>query len=231
VLIDVKDAEVTIAPGQPGAPLLVDASYDPRYFALEQRSGPEGDGAPSAHVWFRRVGGGGVALHYLRRFVGATRPQVRVLLPPDLPLLLQLNLSNGLTEAEIGGLRIEEFSAELSTAGLEVEVSEPTMLMQRFEVDSRQSTIAVRNLGNASPAVVKIEASMGGGEIDLRGAWRRDADVLLQSEMAGGTLRLPQGVTIEGLEGVFALSGAEEIQRPTLRFAVESSVGKFNIRR
>jgi hypothetical protein len=229
VLIDVKDADVEISPGQAGSSLQVEASYDPRYFRLEQRSAPEGEEMPTAHVWFRRVRGGGLALHYLRQLVGATRPIIQVSLPPDQPILLHLNTSSGLTQAEIGGLQVEEFYAELSTGGLAVDVSEPSVWMERFEIDSRQATIAVRNLGNASPRRVKIDSTMGGGEIDLRGAWRRDADVLLETEMAGGTLRLPADVDIEGLDDLFMLPGNAEIPRPTLRFAVESTVGRFTI--
>jgi hypothetical protein len=231
VLIDVKDADVEISPGQAGSALQVEASYDPRYFMLEQRSASDGEEMPTAHIWFRRVRGGGLVLHHLRQLVGATRPKIQLFLPPDQPILLHLNTSSGLTQAEIGGLQVEEFYAELSTGGLVVDVSEPSAWMERFEIDSRQATIAVHNLGNASPRRVKIDCTMGGGEIDLRGAWRRDADVLLETQMAGGTLWLPADVDVEGLDDLFMLSGKAEIPRPTLRFAVESTVGKFTIQR
>ena len=103
--------------------------------------------------------------------------------------------------------------------------------MKTFEVNARQSTIAVRNLGNASPQRVKIDSTMAGGEIDLRGAWGRDAEILLETAMAGGTLRLPENVDVEGLDASFVAPEARELPRPTLRFAIESSLGKFKIER
>lgn len=170
-------------------------------------------------------------MHVLRQFLGAERAQVRIFLPPDLPLDLRLNTSSGLTRVDLGGLRVEEFYAELSTGGLSVDISEPSLPMDRFEVDARQSTISVRNLGNASPREVKIECLMGRAEIDLQGAWRQDAEVLLETEMAGGSLRLPETVNVQGLPGAVAVPESEEVPRPTLRFAVESTLGELAIER
>jgi hypothetical protein len=169
-------------------------------------------------------------MHLLHQLVGATQPKIHVWLPRDMPLALHLNTSSGLTQAELGGLQISELYAELSTGGLTVDVSEPSAPMERFKIDSRQSVVAVRNLGNASPRDVVIDSTMGRTELDLRGLWRRDADLLLETELAAGSLRLPDGVRIEGLEGLWT-SGTEEVPRPTLRFAVESTVGGLEISR
>jgi hypothetical protein len=100
--------------------------------------------------------------------------------------------------------------------------------MERFKIDARQATIAVRNLGNASPAGVVIDCTMGSAEVDLRGAWRADADILLETKMVRGSLRLPEDVHVEGLPGWRPVP-IGELPAPTLRFEVEARAGGLAI--
>ena len=65
MLLDIKDADVTISPG---ASLRVDASYDARYFELKQMpSTDESDGPATWHVWFRRTSGAGSFMHMMHQ--------------------------------------------------------------------------------------------------------------------------------------------------------------------
>lgn len=230
VLLDIKDADVVIKPVPAGMPLKVEATYDGRYYALEQKPSPDGEDPPIYHVWFRRVHGSGVAMHWLHQLMGASRPQIVVELPRGTPFALELNLSGGLTQAEIGGLQITEVYAELSTGGLELKVSEPSLPMERFRINPRQATLAVRNLGNASPRHVVIDAKMTRAVIDLRGAWHRDAEIRLEIRMGSATLQLPQDVRVVGLDEIW-IGEPSEIPRPTLRLTLEGNIGAVDIQR
>jgi hypothetical protein len=229
VLIDVKDADVEILPVPAGRPMRIEATYDARHYKLEHRPAPGGEDQPGTHIWFRRGGSGGAAMHWVRQLLGEKRAEIRIELPSDIPLELHLNTSGGLTRAEIGGLTVHEFIAELSTGALSVDISEPSASMERFEIDSRQATITVRKLGNASPRSIELDLIMGGGEFDFSGAWRRDAEISIETQMSGGTLTLPEEVNVQGLENWLTLSRSQETPRPTLRFEVESSVGQLTV--
>jgi hypothetical protein len=229
VLVDIKDADVGILPGPAGSPLRVEASFDPRYFALEQRPGPDGDAERSLHVWFRRVGGGGSAMHMIRELLGAERSEVRLFLPRDLEVSLHLDIAGSVTRMDLADLWVDELTAEVSMAGLDIDVSGPTRPMTRIDIDSRQATVRLGSLGNASPREIAIETTMGGGEIDLRGEWVRDADVRLEAKMAGGSIWLPDDVDVLGLEGAVTGLVVEESPRPTLRFDAESEMGRFGV--
>jgi hypothetical protein len=94
--------------------------------------------------------------------------------------------------------------------------------------------VAARSLGNASPGSLEVNFRMGGIDLDLRGAWRNDADIRIESRMGGGAVRLPRDARIEGLEefGVepSGLASTAELPLPTLRFTVSSSMGELEFR-
>lgn len=77
------------------------------------------------------------------------------------------------------------------------------------------------SIGNASPAVLDLELSMGGAEIDLRGNWIQDATIHLDTRMGGALVRLPREVLIEGIdrEGLTVEESAET-RPPKLTFQI-----------
>jgi hypothetical protein len=87
----------------------------------------------------------------------------------------------------------------------------------------------VVGLGNASPRELEIEFSMGGGDVDLRGAWSRDAQITIDQSMGGASVRLPSGVEILGLDrpGGLERPGLDEVPRPVLTFTVSSQFGEL----
>ena len=220
-----------VSAGPAGSAPRVDATYDRRYFALEQRPATETGGPATWNIWFRRVHGSGPAMHWLQQIVGATRPEIRLQLPEDLPLALHGNFAGGLVQADLGGLQITELEIELSGGGLSIDFSEVASPMERFCVDARQAGLKLINLGNASPREIEIDAVMGTVEIDLRGEWRRDAEIDLETKMARGTLRLPRNVEVEGLELTGLAMTDAEIPRPTLRFNIDETMGSLKIER
>jgi hypothetical protein len=89
-------------------------------------------------------------------------------------------------------------------------------------------------LGNATPRQVEIDTLMGRAEIDLTGAWRRDAEIDLESRMASGFVRVAADVILEGLSSAESIPHAErneELSRPRLRFVQDDPLGGFRLER
>ena len=229
VLLDIKDADVVIVAGPAGTPPRLEATFDARYFALEQRTAVDAEDPATWHIWFRRVGGSGQFMHVLHRIVGATKPEIRVELPAEVPLALHGNLQSGFTRASLGGLEITEIEIELADGVLIVDTSGVSEPMERMVVDTRQSHVELIGIGDASPRLLSVEATMGNADIDLRGNWQRDAEIDLEVRMAGGSLRLPRGVDIEGLDVAGGFRADDEVERPTLNFVVQQSMGELRI--
>jgi hypothetical protein len=221
VLLDIKDADLVISAAPEGSEFRVEATFDPRYFDLEQNPKEDDGQGPMWHVWFRRVRGSGSAMTFAHRLLGATQPEIRVHLPRGVQIALNLNTAAGKTEAELSGLDIQKVYGEISGGVLNVGIQEQTHPMESFEIDSRQARIVVRGLGNASPQRVEFDIKMGYADIDLHGAWIRDAEVELESMLAGGLVRVPKNVKVVGLDGEVSTVSAE-VPLPTLTMSAGS---------
>jgi hypothetical protein len=223
--LDIKDANVVVLPGPVGSTPRVEASYDTRYFSLEHKEAAPVDGVPVWHVRFRRVSGSGSMMHRFHLWVGATPAEVRVELPPDVTLSLQGNLERGDADIRFEGLRITDCLVEIAGGNLTIDSSNAALPMTRFEVSGRQANLELIRVGDASPAEVEIDSVLGWSRIDLRGAWRYDATVSLETEASRGTVKLPEDVQFVGLDQVNSRPSTAEVPLPTLQFEVEGRAG------
>ncbi|MCP3978293.1 MAG: hypothetical protein GY716_03035 [bacterium] len=230
VLLDVKDADITLVVGEPGSELRVDATFDDSKYALEQED-TSIDGAPAWSVRLRRDGGSGSLMRSLQMLAGAKNADLRIRIPPDLPVALHGNLDRGEIDIDLAGLSVTAVDLEVANAVLQLDTSEPIEPIERLTLDMRITNLTLRNLGNASPRRTKVETRLGRVDMDLAGAWRRDADLQFEMRLTGGRVRVPQGVRVEGLELDATLPEDRESSVPTLRFRVEKDVGDLRFER
>jgi hypothetical protein len=182
---------------------------------------PAAPGQPWTYrVTFRRTGSWLVTA--LKELLGGTRPEVRVWLPNDTPLNLDLDVSQGGAEIELGGLWLTSADLNLDKGGCKLDISEPLHApMERLQVRGSMGGLAATGLGNASPRRLEVDFSMGGMSLDLGGRWVRDSDVTIRTRMSGAAVQLPRDVNVVGLDRErFDLRERPEVPRPTLRFSV-----------
>jgi hypothetical protein len=222
VVLDLRHSGFVIAPGEPGEPLRVEATFDERSYELVERFEPEADPGWIYEVTFRRKGFSLITA--MKEALGGTQPEVYIFLPPDIPFALEIDGRQGAVEAELGGLWLTSAELDFNQGALEVGFSEPLRApMEELKIEISMGAIEAASLGNASPAVLDVEFSMGGAEIDLRGQWVQDSQISIDHRMGGGIVRLPDNVLIEGLDrGGLRVEPQAEIKPPTLTFSVSS---------
>ena len=228
IFAEVSQAELVLAPAEPGESLRVEATYDSNTFTLEEHFEPGAtEGEPwSYRVALRRTGGGGWTLG-LRQLLGGATPHVHLYLPFDVPLDLDVDIRQGGSNMRLGGLWLTSADIDVQMGGVDVRFDEPLRQpIDRMSVSTSQGGGNLSDLGNASPRTLDVRYSMGGMSIDLRGEWQNDADITIDGSMGGGSVWLPDDVILEGLErgGIDAPVEAE-LKPPTLRFTVSSSMG------
>lgn len=217
IVLDLRHGAHSVKPAQAGEPLRVDATYDATgYELLEHFEEDDGQGWLYS-ASFRRTGSGLMAA--VKQLLGGTQPELTVHLPRDRPYALELRMEEGGGQIELGGLTLTDLDLTLAKGGVKLDVSEPLAApLDELTVSAQMGGFELSGVGNASPRRLDVTLSMGGGEIDLRGAWRQDAQISIRTSMSGGTLTLPDGVTIRGVEGRLGLEPDPENPRPVLEF-------------
>jgi hypothetical protein len=230
VLLELTNGEFHVEPGLPGEPIRVEARYDRHSFELQETFEPAGEegGEWTYRLVFRRTGNSLIS-GLVQAFSGQT-PRVHVRLPPDVPFGLELRLAEGGSVVELGGLWLTSVGIDFKQGGFELGVSEPLHEpIERVTITGSMGGFKAHGIGNASPEHLDLDFSMGGMELDLGGAWARDAEITIRHSMGGGVVRLPSDVLVEGVEPPRPrLSVADsELPPPTLRFSVSSSMGEL----
>jgi len=221
VVLDLEHADFQVAAGRPGEPLHVDATYDPQSYEL-QEAHDETSVPATYRVGFRRTGSWLMAT--VKEMLGGPKPKVRISLPPDAPLALDLAVSSGGAEIDLGGLWLTAADLRIDKGGASLSIGEPTREpLERLSIHAAMGGLAAAHLGNASPRRLDLDLAMGGTSLDLRGAWVRDAEISIDTRMSGLAVRLPRDVAIVGLENQgFAPAAVPELPPATLRFTVKT---------
>ncbi len=229
VILDLSQTELRVEPGDPGEPIRVEARFDSKSYALTE-SYDEGDAQAgwTYQVGFERTSRS-AWVTAIKELLGGTRPRVVVHLPLDVPFDLELTVTQGGGEVELGGLWLTNADITFLQGGGELAISQPLRApAERVRIDFSMGGGEISGLGNASPRQLDIDISMGGGEIDLRGAWSRDAQINISQSMGGAAVRLPRGVEIRGIaRRGLAPPGTDEVKRPVLSFDVSSRFGEL----
>ncbi len=230
VVLRLSHAAFFLERGAPGEPLRVKARYDTKSYELQEEWQTPAGSPWSYSLGFRSRSGS--ILRVLREMLGGTAPEIRLFLPPDAPIALDLELGQAGSEVELGGLWLTEADIEINQGGLQLGVSEPVHApLERLSIRAAMAGVEAVSLGNASPRKLDLEASMGGVEFDLRGAWIADSAISIAARMGGVEVTLPRDVNVVGADSGRLSAGPEpELKRPTLTFDVKAEMGGVEFR-
>ena len=222
VVLSLWHAEFKVMPAAPGEALRVEATYDENAYELVERFDPAGESGWVYEVTFRRTAGW--VMTGLKQMFSGSNPRVAVYLPRDVQIDLVVETQQGSLEGNLGGLWLSSAEVRLEQGGLQLTFDEPLREpMDRLTIDFSMGGGQLTSIGNASPAVLDLELSMGGAEIDLRGQWVQDALITLDTRMSGALVSLPREVLIEGIDrDGLTIEEGTETRPPKLTFEITS---------
>ncbi len=232
LILDMGQGEMEIEPTPAGGELSVHVQFDDEVHDLLESYEVAADSSWTYELRLHRTMPGMQAL-FRQLMGGETNARVKVRIPPDMPLGLEIRMKQGGFEADLGGLWITTADVYFSQGGFALTVKEPLKEpMERLTIHGRMGGFAAMKLGNASPRLLVIDTSMGGADVDLQGAWLNDCDVTLRSSMGGVSVQLPDGVRTTGLEELRPnlLQTATETPLPLLNFDVKFKMGEIEVR-
>jgi hypothetical protein len=225
--LETHTAGVSVKPIAAGESIHIDADYDPRMFVMRQGSDSV-DGVAVMTVELRPLGSKLMAL--LRAKLGGRLAMLRIALPRDVLLEIDGHLVRSFGAMELGGLSLVSTKVYVEEGGVKISFVEPLARpMEKLSVSSNRGSLSVVGLGNASPAETRLFQHIGAVDLDLRGAWVRDAEVRVIGGMAGGSLWLPDNARVVGLDddrGIHA-DDDPELPQPTLNLSISEHMGRL----
>lgn len=230
VQLDLMVGEFTIVPYD-GDSIEIEADYDQARFELEEDFDQAGNGDWTYAIRFTSK----------RRFMGfrETRNRVEIRIPRGRPMHVVGEVRMGQSEIDLGGLWLGRVDLDVGMGQHSVEFSEPTpMPLESFTVSGRMGEVDFERIGNASPARIDVEHSMGQMALDLEGDWRGDGVVIARCRMGECTVYTPDDVNVETERFDVAMGGRSDSRRddevpagaPTLRLDMKGSMGEIRIR-
>ena len=220
VTLDVENVNLMVLPAPAGAPIRLEADYDPARFLLEESFQPDTGSGFDYRLKFEPVGSKTMSL--LRMKLGGLPSRLRISLPRDVHIQLEGEIRRGYGTFELGGMSVENLKLRVDGGAAAISVVEPTNLpMESFYMYGDKGSLRVSGLGNADPRIVEIEQHFGELDLDLRGAWRRDVNVHARVYFGAGRLWLPDNVNVNGADP------ATEVPLPIMNLEIVEKNGRL----
>jgi hypothetical protein len=221
VVLNLSGAGFFIKPAMPGEPMRVEGNFNHKRYELVENFSTAPDGSFIYEVSFQKTSGSSF-IDAFAEIVSRSEREVHIYLPRDVPIGLEMNISQGGSQVELGGLWLTDADLDLSMGGVEVRFSEPLRApMQSLAIDASMGGGAFVGIANASPHTLDVEFSMGGMQLDLDGEWKNDSQISIKTRMGGAQVELPGGVNIEGISSIRSREKKDGV--PTLFFNISES--------
>lgn len=242
--IDLQEGEFEVRPGPPGSQIQVDGNFDPRDFELSQ-STEEGSGEYEKEVTIRFRRKVPLLFFLLRGGFedGQDMNKVTVTIPVDLPTALDLAISKGESDTDLGGLTLRSLNADLTMGEHDLTFSRP--LQGELESASfrlSMGEVSVTRLGNARARQLTVRGRMGEMTADLGGDWPPGFTTRADLNFAMGECRLtvPERVRIspsssvsmflgESRSGDLNEGGPQGPDAPEVEIHASAKLGEFRI--
>lgn len=190
--LDLGMGTFVIEPAAAGEPLQVEADYDEANFELEEGFDAE------INTYRVRFGARGGSVFRWFGDTDASDNRVTVRLPADRPLNLDLDIGVGESTIDLGGLWLIGLELDTGPGEHRLDFSRPLRApLEALEVDGSVGEVVLANLGNASPARLKVNQGIGDMTVDLHGAWQRDARVSVDLGIGECRVRVPEDVRVD----------------------------------
>jgi len=243
LVIDLEEGEFEIRPGPPGSQIRAEGNFDPRDYELSQETeeGPDGQPRKITLTFRRKV----PLLFYLLRGGFNDDEHMHHLfieIPEDLPIDLDLRISKGDSESEIGGLTLTGLKADLRMGEHDITVSRPINgHIERAEFSHRMGEVGLAGLGNLKAREFSIRGGMGELEADFDGEWAAGFTTRVDVLFSMGECRIgvPESVRVSpdstytmflgDVRDLMNGAGPHDPNAPTIEIHAAAKMGEFRV--
>ena len=240
--VELQEGTFDIKPGEPNGRVQVEGKFSEALYELTQQTETQ-NGTQRTTIRFRSK-----APAWARFLAGINRndddrPRLTLLIPAAVPIDLSLNVSQGESRIDLGGLTLSDLGLDLSMGNHEVDFRQPVVDgVTHLRLNTRMGNVRVENLGNARAKSVDASGSMGNLTADLGGDWKPGSEAELSFTQSMGQVRVsvPSNVRLqadvrdaEGKTRNVEPDGDEtkDPKAPVIRVRVSTSMGEGRVTR
>lgn len=118
-------------------------------------------------------------------------------LAPSVPMDLDLELGTVEADLDMSGLRIGRLRVESGASEAELRFARPNPeRMRALTLEVGAASLRASGLANANASEVRVQAGVGGVDLDFGGAWTQDVDLDVRVALGGVTVRVPRDVGV-----------------------------------
>ena len=130
------------------------------------------------------------------RVPGGEQPgDMRLDLARAVPVDLDLELGAVEADLDLSGLRVGQLHVESGASDAELRFSTPNAeRMRSLDLTVGAASLRASGLANANAAEIRVQAGVGGVELDFGGTWTQDVDVSVRVALGGVKIRVPRDV-------------------------------------
>ena len=130
------------------------------------------------------------------RAPGGDQPgDMRLDIARAVPVDLDLELGAVEADLDLSGLRVGQLHVASGASDAELRFSTPNAeRMRSLDLAVGAASLRAFGLANANAPEIRVQAGVGGVELDFGGAWTQDVDVAVRVALGGVTIRVPRDV-------------------------------------
>jgi hypothetical protein len=189
---------MTVVPAEQAVLFSMALRYD------EERSDPVHDYDPETRaltLGLTNMNVANVGFGRRSRREGREGGDLRVALSPSVPLDLELDLSAGRGDVELGGMSIRNLRIQSNAAETTVRFSRRNLdRIRTLDIEASAGMVKVERAANGNASVIGVRGRVGSVELDLTGEWTQS--VTIDADLAVGSLRIrvpwDVGVSVQG---------------------------------
>ena len=123
--------------------------------------------------------------------------EMRLDLSPQVPMDLDFELGTVEADLDLSGLRIGQLRVESGASEAELRFgTHNTERMRALTLEVGAASLRASGLANANAPEVRVQAGVGGVDLDFGGAWTQDIDLDVRVALGGVTVRVPRAVGV-----------------------------------
>lgn len=151
------------------------------------------------------------------------------------PIDLDMELGAVEADLDLSGLRVGELHVESGASDAQLRFATPNVeRMRSLDLQVGAASLRATGLANANAPEIRVQAGVGGVDLDFDGTWTQSVDLNVKVALGGVTVRVPRdvGIRVEAQKFLASFDSQGLVKRGNAYYSDnwETAAHKLNVR-